>query len=194
MNAVYSEYFQKSKVFLYPVLEIKKGVRYVPMETYIAWEDVYSSEDNMFLCLYSAENDKDYKAFQEKYLLNHKLLKEYHKLDNDLFLFVFNFNKFKYDMEKFMTGKYSRFSINFKNKISKFFGEVGTIPTYIDSYINPEEYHDRYAESLKVSLDTIKDVHELCSKPDIDKETLKYKNEEIDLFKNNSIPLKKNKV
>ena len=46
---VYTEYFQKSKVFLYPLLEYRKGLTHVPKQTYCAWEDVYSIEDRMFL-------------------------------------------------------------------------------------------------------------------------------------------------
>ena len=51
MKKVYAEYFQKSKVFLYPLLEIKKGVRYVPIETYIAWEGVCELKDEKFIKL-----------------------------------------------------------------------------------------------------------------------------------------------
>ena len=49
---VYLEYFQKSKVFLYPLLKIKKGITRVPIQTYIAWDNVYSTNDLKFLCQY----------------------------------------------------------------------------------------------------------------------------------------------
>ena len=35
MKQIYRNYFQKSKVFLYPLLEIPKGTRFVPASTYV---------------------------------------------------------------------------------------------------------------------------------------------------------------
>ena len=189
MKQVYSEYFQKSKVFLYPLLSIKKGIRYVPIETYVAWKDLYKPGECKFLCLYTAEDDADYKKFEMNYLTCHKLFEEYYKLEEGVHLYVYDFSQFKRDLEMFRKGKYSKFSVKAKDKISNFFGDVGTISEYIQSYINPEEYHDLYAEHLGVSLDTIEQVYELCSKPDMDKETLEINLPEIELFKNNFISL-----
>ena len=47
---VYTNYFQKSKVFLYPLLNVKNGIIKVPIQTYIAWDSVYTPEYNKFLC------------------------------------------------------------------------------------------------------------------------------------------------
>ena len=77
MKKVYSEYFQKSKVFLYPLLNIKKGVKYVPAETYISWKGVHDEENLKFICLYAAEDTKNYRIFEQRYLLSHKLFEEY---------------------------------------------------------------------------------------------------------------------
>ena len=49
---IYKDYFQKSKIFLYPLLEIQKGIKYVPINTYMAWEGQYSFEDSMLMCIY----------------------------------------------------------------------------------------------------------------------------------------------
>ena len=45
LNTLYSKYFQKSKVFIYPLLGIKKGKKIVPKETYFIWNDEISIED-----------------------------------------------------------------------------------------------------------------------------------------------------
>ena len=50
---VYTDYFQKSKVFLYPLLKIRKGVTHVPVQTYIAWDNVFALDDNKFMCEYN---------------------------------------------------------------------------------------------------------------------------------------------
>ena len=93
----------------------------------------------------------------------------------------------------FREGKYSKFAIETKQRISDFFGDVGTIADYIQSYIHPESFHELYAEHLGVPLETIEQVYELCSKPDLDKENLKINVTELDLFKNNSLSLSSDK-
>ena len=55
MDAVYTEYFQKSKVFLYPLLNLKKGLDFVPIETYISWDGVYETSDYK---VFSFDKDK----------------------------------------------------------------------------------------------------------------------------------------
>jgi hypothetical protein len=47
INALYKKYFQKSKIFIYPLLDIKRGTQIVPSETYLAWNDLYSPEDKI---------------------------------------------------------------------------------------------------------------------------------------------------
>ena len=193
MKQVYAEYFQKSKVFLYPLLEIKKGIRYVPIETYISWDNVYNLDDTKFICLYDAKDDEKYRRFEETYLTSHRLFEEYHRPEEDKHLYVYDFSKFKHDLEMFTLGKYSKFTLKTKEKISQFFGDIGTIADYIESYINPEGFHELYAEHLGVPVNAIEQVYELCSKPDIDKENLKLTLTEVDLFHNNSISLQTNK-
>ena len=87
----------------------------------------------------------------------------------------------------------SKFSVKTKDIISNFFGEVGTVSNYIQSYINPEEYHGTYADYLGVKIEAIQDVYELCSKPDLDKETLVDPEPENLQIKNKSVSLEKNK-
>jgi len=189
MKQVYAEYFQKSKVFLYPLLQIRKGVQYVPIETYLSWDDKYHIKDCKFICLYSAKDDEKFKRFEQVYLTKNKLFEEYYKPEEDLHLYVYDYSKFKHDLDMFILGKYSKFTLKTKEKISNFFGDVGTIADYIQSYINPEGFHELYAEHLGVPLNTIEQVYELCSKPDLDKENLKISVNELDLFKNNSLSL-----
>ena len=59
MKQIYKDYFQKSKVFLYPLLEIKKGIRFVPIQTYISWNDIYTKDMNKLLCLYQIDKEDD---------------------------------------------------------------------------------------------------------------------------------------
>ena len=38
--------------------------------------------------------------------------------------------------------------------------------------MSPEDVHEDYADALGVDLNTLKEVNEVCSKPDVEKETL----------------------
>lgn len=193
MMDTYTQYFQKSKVFLYPLLGIKKGENFVPAETYICWDKLYDVNDYKFIIIYESERNERYKLFEDRILKKHAHLELSIDLSNNKQLCVFDYSKYKHDYEMFVLGKYSKFSINTKNKILKYFGKVGKISDYIKSFLNPEEYHEIYAETLMVSLDEIKLVHEVCSIPNIKKETLFEKiPDEIALLKDNSISLDKN--
>jgi hypothetical protein len=193
MKGVYSQYFQKSKVFLYPLLKLKKGIDFVPEQTYIAWDNIYDQSDFKFLCLYSAgEKDLKFNVFHEKHLKNHHLLESYIYLGDDTHIYVFDYSCFKHDFLSFIDGKYSKFSIKTKSTILNFFGNIGNISEYVKSFLNPELYHETYAEALEVDVKLIKEVWELCSLPDKEKETILLKiPEELELFKNNSISLNK---
>lgn len=171
MKTIYKEYFQKSKVFLYPLLEIKKGSRYVPIETYVQLEDVFFKNDYIFICAYSHEQgNEDFADFANKVLRKHSLYRKDIFL-NDLHLFIFNMQEYKHDIDRFLNGKYSRFSQNTKKKILTFFGKTGTISKYVESYIYPENYYQIYSELLNVDYDILESVGELCDRPNLKKET-----------------------
>jgi len=192
MNIVYTEYFQKSKLFLYPLLGLKKGLEYVPADTYICWDNLYTTEDYKLICVYNNKKTVDFKNFELKYLKNHSLLDLYHSLE-DKQIYIFDMRPYKYDHMMFVSGKYSKLSIGAKNKITQYFDNNGKVSEYIESFLNPSDYHDLYAESLKVNLKIIKEVYEVCSIPDLIKETLYEKiPEEIQLLKQKPLPLKKN--
>ena len=105
---IYKDYFQKSKIFLYPLLEIQKGVKYVPINTYMAWEGQYSFEDSKLMCLYQQKFTKAFAKFEEFQLLNHKYLDDYRELDKDLHLYVFDLVNYKKDIQNVIKGSYSK--------------------------------------------------------------------------------------
>ena len=175
MKKLYREYFQKSKVFLYPLLGIKKGVRFVPVQTYISWNDIYPKDKNKLLCFYTVEEKwtKEFEMFAELFLTTNVLFDEMHKIGDLDFLYIFDLGTYKRDINKFKIGKYSKFTKRTKEIIMKFFGETGTISEYIESYLYPEFYYEDYSEILNVEMNDLKKVGELCSKPDLEKEDFK---------------------
>jgi hypothetical protein len=192
MTGTYMQYFQKSKIFLYPLLGIRKGEEFVPVETYICWDGLYNTSDYKYICIYDTERSLKFKKFENKNLLNSSLL-EHKEIKKDKQIYIFDYSTFKHDYDMFIVGSYSKFSIETKNKILNYFGKVGKISKYIQSYLDPESHHKTYAKELDVNLDLIKETHELCSPPNIEKETLFKKiPDEFALLKNNSISLDQN--
>jgi hypothetical protein len=184
MKKIYSDYFQKSKVFLYPLLNIKKGVRFVPSQTYLSWNGEYPLSKNKFICLYKIDPEtKDFEKFSHKHLKNNFFFDEYHQVNDETHIFVFDFKVFEDDLEKFIKGKYSKLSQGFKQQIMSFFGKKGTISEYVESYLYPKNYFNIYSEILKIPLKDIKEVGELCDKPDLEKENLEKELVSVKLFK-----------
>ncbi len=169
---VYTEYFQKSRVFLYPLLELKKGLTHVPKQTYVAWEDVYSVEDRMFLCMYKTPMNESFEKFITKHIVSNKYFEEHVQLDDNKHLLIFNFNSLKFDYDRFINGKYSSLTIDSKILILDFFGNDDKVSEYIQGFLSPESSHEEYAEFFGVSIESLQDVYEICTPPDLEKETL----------------------
>ena len=70
-----------------------------------------------------------------------------------------------------------------KKIITKFFGASGTISEYIESYLYPEKYFEIYSDILNVPVEDLKNVGELCDKPDLERETFKNILVALSLFK-----------
>jgi hypothetical protein len=171
LNSVYKKYFQKSKVFLYPILGIRRGVSVIPIETYISWEGYYNSEDMKLICVYNVRTDDEYKHFEKNTLLNHNRLNDYVKV-NDKLILTFDLSDLNDDWFHFINGTYSKISLNLKQKILSFFDKYSGNYAYMHSYLIPEKYFENYAELLNVDVSMLIEVGELCTKPDLEKETL----------------------
>ena len=182
MKQIYSNYFQKSKVFLYPLLGIKKGIRFVPAETYISWQHDLIDCENILVCAYQInevtkneeeiQTKKEFNEFVEKHLETNKFYHSRHT-NSLLEIIVFDLNYFKHDMKMFKEGKYSKFSRLTKGIILDFFGDIGTISKYMESYLFPEKYYDVYSDILNVPVSLLAETVELCDKPDLKKEDFK---------------------
>ena len=168
---VYKDYFQKSRVFLYPALDIKKGNSIVPIECYTQWDNKYTLNDQKLICLYHLRSDKEFKAFESKHLYGNKLYDNFFLLDDSVGAYIFDFKVFKQDINNFVNGKYSKLSVELKKKIVTFFAQSIKY-THVHSYLYPEKYFRLYSDLLCIDIDVLKEVGELCSLPDLEKENL----------------------
>jgi len=175
IKSIYSKYFQKSKMFLYPLLGIKKGAKVIPSETYLAWNNTIKTEDMKLICLYHPNKNDEFKNYETKILLKNNRLLDIININDKNKLFIFDFSDLQDDWLKFTNGKYSKMDNVTKSKILNFFPENTANYVYMRSYLYPKIFFKDYAKILDVSELFLKDIGELCSKPDLDKETLTMK-------------------
>jgi len=172
IDALYRKYFQKSKIFLYPLLDIKRGTSVVPKDTYLSWNDTINSEDMKLVCVYYVRTDQEYLKFEKNVLLKHNRLIDLVKVDDETLVVTFNFSDLSNDWINFLNGKYSKMNTKIKSKILNFFDKKSGNYAYVESYLYPEKHFQTYANLLNVDVEMLKSVGELCNKPDLEKESL----------------------
>jgi hypothetical protein len=172
ITKIYGEYFQKSKMFLYPLLGIKQGCSIVPVDTYMVWEDMFTLGDVKLICVYHNRTDEEFKSFEKRYLLSNKLFYDYYLLPENMVAYVFDFSEHSHDYKKIIAGHYSELSSQFKFKVIKFFASNPYHAAYIDSYLYPENHFHTYADLLECDINMLIKVGQLCSPPSMDHETL----------------------
>jgi hypothetical protein len=180
INDIYRAYFQKSRVFLYPALNIKKSLGIKPIETYMYWEDRIKLSDNKLICLYDLRSDDDFIGHEERFLLGNPLFEDYIEISDSKAAYIFNYDEYAEDFEHVINGKYSLLSLDLKVKIREVYGINSPEYRYIKSYLHPQGYYENYAEILSPQTKYIEEMKgileetvELCSKPDFSKEQLK---------------------
>jgi len=195
LNSVYRKYFQKSQVFLYPLLGIKRGAACVPDSTYVAWEENnVSSEDIKLICVYKYEESHMFDTFMKTVLLKHSRLFGYVKVDSTTSVFTFDFSDLGSDWDHFLNGRYSKINLNLKAKILNFFDPQSGNYEYVKSYLYPEKYYNTYADLLETTVETLKSVRELCNKPDLAKETLQLEIANLGCIEESAVNLSNNKI
>ena len=162
-------YFQKSSKFLYPLVSINVAI--APIQTFVAWEDHYTASQNRLICLFNVSEEAAYKQVEKKFLY-HELFETKIEGAGGKMVFVFNFSKYEAEMDHFHHGRYSYFSPGWKEKILNYYTSNLASQNYIDSYLNPDQYFEKYAAFLNVNEELLRSVGELCNPYDLGKETL----------------------
>lgn len=192
MIKLFKDYFQKSKVFLYPLLGIPKGSRYIPEETYMHCKSKgYEGDEYKLFCVYKGDDTRAYETFEAIKLLKHELFVDYKDLGSGFNLYVFDLSVYPQTWLAVHEGMYSRINEREKKTIGNFFGTKGLIVETIESYLYPEYYFPDYAELLNVSEEMLEGVGELCDPPNKRRETFIINSLKKKVIKNNSISLHK---
>jgi len=170
LSDLYTNYFHKSRVFLYPLLELPKGTGVTPIETYIRWDGKIHQNKMKLICVYHDRSDLEFKRVERDILEKHPMyhltiIADGHKV------IIFDFSKQEKDWNYFINGEYSKLSYQSKGKIKRFFGNKTENSVYVDSWLYPHKYFELYARFLREEVSTIKTVGELCDRPNMKKET-----------------------
>ena len=168
----YPKYFQKSRFFLYPLLNIKGKDIEVPKNSYlILTEEGISEKDYKLICHF--KKVKLYDIFEKKYIVNHSLLESILIAENEQedAIYVFNLAAFKKDIDLFLKGKYGKLSYKVKQKIISFYSTKNMIYDYMDSFLFPVDYYDVYSNILNVPISVLKEAEELTDVYNQEKET-----------------------
>jgi hypothetical protein len=179
MSDIYRKYFQKSFSFLYPLLGFDKNLKTKPKQTYIIWEDVFKTDSRKLVCVYKRDTSSEWKIFEREHLISHRMLDYCLPIDDDTIVYVFDFNTYQDDYDNFLEGKYSKFSKHAKQILGDYYGVHTPEWVFIESYLYPESYFQRYSEILLVDVELLKKVGELCPIFDEEKEKYQVKHPEL---------------
>jgi len=185
IESMYKDYFQKSRVFIYPALEIRRGVSVTPIETYMCWEGNYTLADAKLCCLYHLREDEDFKSFERQKLLGNKLFFDFKQVEEKKGVYVFDMSYMKADWQAITKGKYSQMSVDHKKRIRHYIGLNSPNLPYIDSFLYPERHFKLYSELMGVTENILKEVGELCNVPDPEQETLRVSILNLEIVKEN---------
>ena len=171
INQLYAQYFQKSKLFLYPLLGFERGLT-APEEVYFSWEGKYAPEDQKLIVVYSNASNPDFQVLKGTTLSKHKLLLEIIPTMQDQEIYVFDFSSYAPDWDHLIAGRYSKITHKTKQTVLDYFERYSGNYIYMHSFLFPNKWFKRYAEILDVPEELLIEVGELCDKPDWKKELL----------------------
>ena len=172
IDAVYKDYFQKSRIFLYPMLDIRRGACVIPEQTYLSWDGYLRPEDAKLVTVYPKRTDTEFMNFEKNVLLKHSRICDYVNLNDTQSILTFDLSDLAENYELFMKGKYSQMNKDVKRKILNFFDRNSGNYVYVESFLFPEKYFALYAGLLNVEVSLLREVGELCSPPNLEKENL----------------------
>lgn len=172
IKSLYPGYFQKSGVFLFPILQIPRGGSVTPICIYTALKDKYDHSDYRLIVTYPTRTDAEFRVFEKTKLLGNRYFEDYLETDKDTGVYIFDLSEYKTDWDFYLQGKYSKISRNLQLTILSHYSKSKKNFTYVDSYLNPEMYFEDYSRILDCSTSLLKQVGELCDKPDLKRECL----------------------
>lgn len=181
ISNLYNKYFQKSRSFLYPALDIRKTSDFPPTGTYMSLEGVTQIEDCKLICSYKSDDSDKFLEFEKRMLVGNPLFIK--KLPVRSYnLYLFDYQSYTNDWFNVIMGKYSKLSPVLKKAIRNYYGEDSNEYKHMQTFLYPDNYYDIYAHLLGVDISLLQSVGELCDPCDIEKETLIIPVEDLEII------------
>ena len=171
---IYRKPFKKTPVFLYPLINIKPKSGFVPELITPSMDSLIAKEDAKLVCLYD-RTEEGFENFATKIIKTRERFQYRIDLNESWSVFIFEMNDELDTWNAFLTGKYSQMSDKAKKQILNYFNFNLGNQVYVDSYLNPEKHFENYAKILMVETSLLKQVGELCDKPNFSLEHLNTK-------------------
>lgn len=175
---IYDYYTQKSRVFCYSVLGMKKGAAFVPEETYMAWKNVYSFDDCRLLLHYKNCNAVNFETYSKNIIEKCTLFEKHVIISETERVYVFDFTRYRTDWQMILAGKYSQLRYPYKKAIEAYYVKDYQNSKIVSKIIYPVKHYSEFAGYLGVTPEIVKEVGEVFDKPDLDREELVVKSEE----------------
>lgn len=176
IESIYSDYFQKSSLFLYPLLGFPRLSVPVERQTYMEVDDLSGKGRTLMAVDYFTDRPTECtsKITFDQYLIQHikknKRFVNSEWVNENTLRVIFDLSDLCDDVKCVKAGKYSMISPASKKKLLNFFPFSHGNQVYLMSFLFPERYMETYASILDVKVDLLKRVGELCDRPDLEKE------------------------
>lgn len=123
---------------------------------------------------YTKDVENSWDNYYSDYIFSNPLFLNSHETDDE-YIYTFDLSDWKFDWDNFLIGRYSKLSQSAKDRILRYRwndlknSERNKMHCYL--YPMKEECLRSFAEDLQISIEDLKEVRELCSKPDFRLET-----------------------
>lgn len=177
MNITGKTYYQKSKLFLLPLLEIPKNKHIKPVGTFVIDSNKSLTEKEYRLILPFEKDESSEFSYYEKKLVdcNYFDTVNYYETKRHR-VYIYSLLSFKEDYDKFINGQYTEFTGSTKTLINLYWGRIEKarfIPNpKIDSYLNPTILtYELVSDELGLPVTELLKIKQLLDPPNLEKET-----------------------
>jgi hypothetical protein len=189
MDTYYTKYFQKSKVFLYPLLQLsnRKHDTEHPFESFTHVENaendlefLYSLVDPTVILRFKFDRSNDTEDSRkiwnigifDRYSKSNRIVKKYFSEDMSEIVLVYNLFDLKEDYDLVIAGRYSKISDKAKQRILTYYGEYTPEGKIVSYMLNPERHRKAYAEQMGIKVSDLNPNGEITPMLDLLQETL----------------------
>lgn len=174
INDLYKTYFQKSRAFIYPLVNISKKAAFSPTMTYFSWKGVHIANEQRLIAIYDVDvTSEKWLNFLHDVLYKNPFFEDYsHTEDHHTAVVVFDMRIRKSSYEAVILGKYSQVPADMRSLILVYYGYNTQEWAYIETFLLPGKYFKQYAKLLDTDVEVLEAVGELCDIPDMTKECL----------------------